>query len=466
MYKLQRSNMSDKNATDLLYRIRDRKPFSLQLTGGDLQGSEYPLFLTNAQLKQFEKAKAENKGITLKLSKQQLLELDRMRNSIDGPDVGLNKVAAGLFGSIGKAIVNAVKPVISKAVPGLGDVVGTIAESGINAIDKKISKKGKGPAWGGVFPDDLPNHTGGVEYGDGSGSGIDYSGNSLPYGSGASYTQRSLPYGSGITPFGGRINPYGLGASYTQRSLPYGSGITPFGDGITPFGYGVTPFGYGMTPFGGGTRPHIGCQYCHGGKLSAMAYHKNIKGVYKAREGLHRKYAEYMANMANTRSGSGIYKSSLGALTHEMLYEYANKLQIPSFHVVMHDDLVDKIVDKNENLNMIVNLDRRPNGNGTHFVAICNDPENKSIYYFDSFGVIPSDIIKKFMKTSGNKCIYNDGESELQEFDSSACGYYCLNFLDRLNNGETYEDLLYKFKQHPSDFNEKKMEEFARKITG
>jgi hypothetical protein len=141
----------------------------------------------------------------------------------------------------------------------------------------------------------------------------------------------------------------------------------------------------------------------------------------------------------------------------------ATKIGIPNFKVVMHDELIGQQIGDLENT--VVNLDRRPNGSGTHFVAICNLPNRKECVYFDSFGVTPSDIIKKYMKTSGKKCIYNDGGSELQKYDSSACGYYCLYFLEKMNHGKKTIDIIEKFKQEPSEFNEKMMRKYSSNIT-
>lgn len=126
----------------------------------------------------------------------------------------------------------------------------------------------------------------------------------------------------------------------------------------------------------------------------------------------------------------------------------------------MHNELINaKIPD---NINLIINLDRRPNGTGTHFCAVSNMQDSDKCYYFDSFGVSPSDIIKKYMKSSGKKCCYNN--SELQSFNSVLCGLYCLYFLENTSKGKDPLKILHKFKQNPSAFNEKMMDKYGHSL--
>lgn len=130
---------------------------------------------------------------------------------------------------------------------------------------------------------------------------------------------------------------------------------------------------------------------------------------------------------------------------------------IPNFQVVFHDGIINKKIPKNQNL--IINLDRRPNPSGTHYVALSNIESNPECCYFDSFSVAPSDIIKKYMKTSGKKCVYNT-DDEYQKLDSVLCGLYCLYFLKKINKGHSFQEIIDDFTQHPSEWNEKLMKKF------
>ena len=73
----------------------------------------------------------------------------------------------------------------------------------------------------------------------------------------------------------------------------------------------------------------------------------------------------------------------------------------------------------------IINLDEY-NDIGTHWVALYVN--NKTIIYFDSFGVehIPREIMK---------FIYG-----IQAYDSIMCGYFCIGFINFMFNGNSLID--------------------------
>ena len=67
-------------------------------------------------------------------------------------------------------------------------------------------------------------------------------------------------------------------------------------------------------------------------------------------------------------------------------------------------------------------------GSGTHWVCYYNN------YYFDPFGMPPPLEVKKYI----NNIKYND--IQYQNIKSVLCGYYCLYFLKRLNDGNKIYD--------------------------
>ena len=94
--------------------------------------------------------------------------------------------------------------------------------------------------------------------------------------------------------------------------------------------------------------------------------------------------------------------------------------------------------DDNNNNNIkngayVINLDEYHNI-GTHWVALYVN--NKTIIYFDSFGVehIPKDI----MKFIGNKNIIDI--FRIQAYDSIMCGYFCIGFINFMFNGNSLTD--------------------------
>jgi hypothetical protein len=100
------------------------------------------------------------------------------------------------------------------------------------------------------------------------------------------------------------------------------------------------------------------------------------------------------------------------------------------------------------------NYDER-RGQRSHWVCYYNDPKSKYIEYVDTFGLGPSETIKKFLKMSGKEIVYND--SQLQANNSVLCGYYCIYYIKGRNSGKSPYEILYSFEQHPSEFNERKV---------
>lgn len=91
----------------------------------------------------------------------------------------------------------------------------------------------------------------------------------------------------------------------------------------------------------------------------------------------------------------------------------------------------------------IVNLQDSDDGGGTHWTVFYYNKPLTSIY-FDSYGFIaPLDV-----ENNIKPYIYND--AEIQDFDSSACGYFCIAFIKFLynkdNKQEAYKTFLKLFK--------------------
>jgi hypothetical protein len=73
----------------------------------------------------------------------------------------------------------------------------------------------------------------------------------------------------------------------------------------------------------------------------------------------------------------------------------------------------------------IINLDTS-NNNGTHWTALFFHPLQS--YYCDSFGFVPPLEVEQRIKPY----LYND--KDMQDFNSEACGYYCLAFIKFLHD--------------------------------
>jgi len=91
----------------------------------------------------------------------------------------------------------------------------------------------------------------------------------------------------------------------------------------------------------------------------------------------------------------------------------------------------------------IVNLQDHDEGGGTHWTAFYYNYPSTSIY-FDSYGFIaPRDVQKRI-----TPYIFND--KDIQDFNSSACGFYCIAFIkflhDKTDKEQMYKTFLKLFK--------------------
>ena len=91
----------------------------------------------------------------------------------------------------------------------------------------------------------------------------------------------------------------------------------------------------------------------------------------------------------------------------------------------------------------IVNLQDHDEGNGSHWVAFYYNYPSTSIY-FDSYGFIaPRDVQKRI-----TPYIFND--KDIQDFNSSAGGFYCIAFIkflhDKTDKEQMYNTFLKLFK--------------------
>lgn len=80
---------------------------------------------------------------------------------------------------------------------------------------------------------------------------------------------------------------------------------------------------------------------------------------------------------------------------------------------------------------------------GKHWIVIYWDSYSKSIDYFDSLGKYPLYDFIKFMNKSKSKITYNN--RRIQDFNSDACGYFCLYFIFLRCNSISYNNIIDNF---------------------
>lgn len=95
---------------------------------------------------------------------------------------------------------------------------------------------------------------------------------------------------------------------------------------------------------------------------------------------------------------------------------------------------------------IIINLDPDWSQGGTHWTAIRKSSEAPIVYYIDSFGVPPPNIVTDVVKKSGYGLLY--GDSKRQKLKEVNCGPRALHVLELLADGasrnlelETFESV-------------------------
>ena len=118
--------------------------------------------------------------------------------------------------------------------------------------------------------------------------------------------------------------------------------------------------------------------------------------------------------------------------TNIELEQEANRLKLKNFRgVFMRDELKFNPLKKECG---ILNLDSSRN-DGTHWVAWFKDNDNK--IYFDSFGVQPPLELIKYLKSP---ILYHT--YQIQQYNDTNCGEWCLYVLNELNKGRKYFDII------------------------
>ena len=96
--------------------------------------------------------------------------------------------------------------------------------------------------------------------------------------------------------------------------------------------------------------------------------------------------------------------------------------------------------------------------NGSHWVATY--VKNGIVNYFDSFGMPPFQELVDHAKKK--KLILLHQNNQIQNINTTTCGYFCLYFLNEMNKGKSYYDLLKVFDIHDTMKNEKNIENYFK----
>jgi len=97
---------------------------------------------------------------------------------------------------------------------------------------------------------------------------------------------------------------------------------------------------------------------------------------------------------------------------------------------------------------------------GSHWVT--THVKDNVVSYFDSFGLPPFQEIVNHARKKNLTLLHQN--NQIQNLYTTTCGYFCLYFLNEMNKGKTYFDLLKVFDIHDTMKNEKFIQQYFKNI--
>ena len=97
---------------------------------------------------------------------------------------------------------------------------------------------------------------------------------------------------------------------------------------------------------------------------------------------------------------------------------------------------------------------------GSHWVATY--VKDNVINYFDSFGMPPFQELVNHSKRKNLTLLHQN--NQIQNLYTTTCGYFCLYFLNEMNKGNSYHDLLKVFNIHDTMKNERFIKNYVKNI--
>lgn len=147
--------------------------------------------------------------------------------------------------------------------------------------------------------------------------------------------------------------------------------------------------------------------------------------------------------------------TELKSLSDINIMNLTNKLNLPLENILMRDEIADNL----KQGFYIINLDTSKN-EGTHWTACYSHP-HKSLY-FDSYGFVPPLELENKIKPY----LYND--KDIQDWNSEACGWYCIAFIkflyDKQDKETAYKEFLKLFSNNTKE-NDKILKGYLKDLT-
>ena len=127
-------------------------------------------------------------------------------------------------------------------------------------------------------------------------------------------------------------------------------------------------------------------------------------------------------------------------LSSHDLIEWCKYLNIPINDVLSRDE---KVPHNHSQALFIYNLEPSYM-NGSHWVTTY--VKDNIVNYFDSFGMPPFQELVNHSKRKNLTLLHQN--NQIQNIKTTTCGYFCLYFLNEMNKGNSYFDLLKVFNIH------------------
>jgi len=134
---------------------------------------------------------------------------------------------------------------------------------------------------------------------------------------------------------------------------------------------------------------------------------------------------DQLSSTKNEYVGKGRGDEFEKILSNFDIIRIARERRIPLNDVIAKDE-ISKL---KKNGNYVINLENK-NQDGSHWTALIMS--GKKCVYFDSYGMPPPEQLYQFLERKYKKVYFS--KMEIQDMDSTFCGYFCLAFLKFVND--------------------------------
>ena len=421
LYEIKVS-LSPKQKKNLSNAYHKREPIVLRLTKDSLSGND-TLFVTSNDVKRLEKNQKLKKGMDIKLTKTNIRK----------------QVGGSLLTSI-LTLGRTLAPTLGKTL-GLSALAG-LASEGASQVVKKIS--GNGIQSGGfLIPQNKIDQLIAYKHLLTNKQKKDIL-NSLQSGGQLVVKSTKSQYGGFL---GTLLASIGLPLAIEAIKKITGKGAPRMGSDLIK-GHGAPRLGMYQPPPFIGTWEQV---RKGGGKKKSSQKNKKVRSRTIARQ---KQSIQKRPSLKHSIVKPKFHKNI--PISNYDLLKWCKYLNIPIKDVLSRDETVPH---NHMQALFIYNLEPSYMG-GSHWVATY--VKNGIINYFDSFGMPPFQEIVDHARKKNLILLHQN--NQIQNINTTTCGYFCLYFLNEMSKGRSYYDLLKVFNIHNTMKNEKYIENYFKNM--